>query len=62
VTVTVTVARSADEAERIARGENVNVRREEEEPAEETPAAKAFFEPEAVAAKEGADETAAEKS
>ena len=67
VTVTVTVARSADEAERIARGENVNVRRDEEEE-EEAPAAEvenpeAFFEPEAIAAKdEDGEEKAEDKS
>ena len=51
--ITVTVARSADEAERLARGEDVLARREEEE--EEAPAegmaAEAFFEPEAEAAR-----------
>ena len=55
VTVTVNVARSADEAERLARGENVTVRREggaEDDAAEAAEAAKAaaekFFEPGAV--------------
>jgi large subunit ribosomal protein L9 len=50
VTITVNVARSADEAERIARGEDVTVRREagaEEEAAEAAAAAEKFFEPEA---------------
>jgi large subunit ribosomal protein L9 len=52
VRITVTVARSADEAERIARGEDVSTRREEEEPAqEEAVAADAFFEPEAAQAR-----------
>ena len=48
--VTVIVARSADEAERIARGENVNVRRDEaeEEAAATAAAAEALFEPEAA--------------
>lgn len=46
VTVAVSVARNADEAERIARGEDVTARREEEEPAEF--AAQDFFEPEAA--------------
>jgi large subunit ribosomal protein L9 len=47
VTVTVSVARNADEAERIARGEDVTARREEAvEPTEF--AAEDFFEPEAV--------------
>jgi large subunit ribosomal protein L9 len=51
VTVTVTVARSAEEAERIARGEDVIVRREEAaEEAEPVVAEEAFFEPEAVEA------------
>lgn len=62
VKVTVTVARSADEAERIARGENVNLRREEEEPAEVVENPEAFFEPEAIAAKEGEEEKAADKT
>jgi large subunit ribosomal protein L9 len=54
VTITVNVARSADEAERLARGENVTVRREDEgaEAEAEAAAAKAaaekFFEPAAV--------------
>jgi large subunit ribosomal protein L9 len=48
VTVTVTVARNADEAERIKRGEDVTVRREEQdEAAEALAAAEEFFEPEA---------------
>ena len=53
VTVTVNVARSADEAERLARGEDVTVRREDGEDEDEAEAAsgrgraKAFFEPEA---------------
>lgn len=52
VTVTVTVARSADEAERLARGEDVTVRRtdEEEEAAAALANAEAFFEPEAAKA------------
>jgi large subunit ribosomal protein L9 len=56
VGITVTVARSAAEAERIARGEDVTVRREdaEEAAAEALANAEAFFEPEAVKAlKEG---------
>ena len=49
VAITVTVARSADEAERIARGEDVTVRRTEaeEEAAAAAEAAEAMFEPEA---------------
>ncbi len=47
--VSVTVARSADEAERINRGEDVTVRREEQdEAAEALAAAEEFFEPEAI--------------
>ena len=50
VGITVTVARSADEAERLARGEDVTVRRTEaeEESAAAAAAAEALFEPEAV--------------
>jgi len=52
VTITVNVARSADEAERLARGEDVTVRREDAEDAEADAAAvqaaaEKFFEPEA---------------
>jgi large subunit ribosomal protein L9 len=54
VTITVNVARSADEAERLARGEDVTVRREggaEEDEAEAAvAAAEALFEPGAVEA------------
>jgi large subunit ribosomal protein L9 len=46
VPVTVTVARSLDEAERLARGEDVTVRREDIE-ADEALASTAFFDPEA---------------
>jgi large subunit ribosomal protein L9 len=51
VSVTVTVARSADEAQRIARGEDVTVRRTEaeEEAAAAAAAAEAMFDPEAKA-------------
>jgi large subunit ribosomal protein L9 len=48
VAVTVAVARSADEAERLARGEDVTVRREEAEETGENVAAEDFFEPEAA--------------
>jgi large subunit ribosomal protein L9 len=54
VTINVTVGRNADEAQRIARGEDVISRREEESaaPAEESAApAGTFFEPEAVEAR-----------
>jgi large subunit ribosomal protein L9 len=54
VTITVNVARSADEAERLARGEDVTMRRERTEEEEQSEAALAeaekFFEPEAAAA------------
>ena len=55
ISVTVTVARSADEAARIARGEDVTVRRSEaeEEAAAATAAAEAMFDPEAKALKDG---------
>jgi large subunit ribosomal protein L9 len=56
VGITITVARSEAEAERIARGEDVTVRREdaEEEAAAALANAEAFFEPEAAKAlKEG---------
>ncbi len=61
VSITVTVARSADEAERIARGEDVTIRREEAEEAEAQPAVaeEAFFEPEVVEARH-AQETESE--
>lgn len=55
VTVTVSVARNAEEAERIARGEDVTARREEaEEPTEF--AAEDFFEPEAAPHEPAAEE------
>jgi len=51
VSITVTVARSADEAARIARGEDVTVRRTEaeEDAAAAVAAAEAMFDPEAKA-------------
>ena len=63
VTVTINVARSSDEAERLARGENVTVRREGGADEDEAEAAKvatdAFFEPGAgEAAPEGSAEAA----
>jgi large subunit ribosomal protein L9 len=50
VTIKVTVARSADEAARLARGEDITVAREDDAPADAQPAApaEAFFEPEAL--------------
>jgi large subunit ribosomal protein L9 len=61
-TINVTVARNADEAQRLARGEDVTVAREEgeEAAAAAAAAAEAFFEPEAVATRrtrEAATET-----
>jgi large subunit ribosomal protein L9 len=61
VSINVAVGRNADEAERIARGEDVTVAREEAEEAAEAAAAaaEAFFEPEVVEARrqrEGAAE------
>ncbi len=52
VTINVTVARNADEAQRIARGEDVRVARDEEAEAaaEAAAAAERFFEPEAAEA------------
>lgn len=51
VNVNVIVARSADEAERVKRGEDVTVRREGADEAEAVVAEEAFFEPEAVEAR-----------
>jgi large subunit ribosomal protein L9 len=63
--VTVNVARSADEAERLARGENVTVRREGGEEADEAKAvvaaAEKFFEPGVGEATPEGDEAAAEE-
>jgi large subunit ribosomal protein L9 len=54
VSIMIHVARSADEAERLARGENITVQREQSEAEEEGAAAlataEAFFEPEAAKA------------
>jgi large subunit ribosomal protein L9 len=60
--ITVIVARSAGEAERVARGEDVTVRREqaEEDAAAALEAAEAFFEPEAAKTLHEADEPEAE--
>jgi large subunit ribosomal protein L9 len=62
VSVTITVARSEAEAERIARGEDVTVRREdaEEEAEAVLAAAEAFFEPEAAQALKEGEEAEAE--
>jgi large subunit ribosomal protein L9 len=58
IAITVTVARSADEAARIARGEDVTVRRTEaeEEAAAAAAAAEAMFEPEALKARRSPEE------
>jgi large subunit ribosomal protein L9 len=63
VAITVTVARNADEAERLARGEDVIMRRAEGETEEEAAAAAAekFFEPEAVQARSGASAESGEE-
>ena len=57
VSVTVTVARSADEAQRIARGEDVTVRRTEaeEDAAAAAAAAEAMFDPEAKTPRDESD-------
>jgi large subunit ribosomal protein L9 len=67
VTINVTVARNADEAARIARGEDVTALRDEEAEAaaEAAEAAEAFFEPEAAARRTRTDadtETAEEET
>ena len=60
ITITVLVARSTDEAERLARGEDVMVRREagpeEEEAVAAKVAAEAMFEPEALPAEQASEE------
>jgi large subunit ribosomal protein L9 len=69
VTINVTVARNADEAERIARGEDITIPRDEAEEAaaQAAAAAEAFFEPEVVEARRtqeaaaGADEAEADE-
>ena len=60
ISITVTVARGQEEAERIARGENVLVPRTEaeEEAAAALATAEAFFEPEAVKAKQEREQPA----
>jgi large subunit ribosomal protein L9 len=61
VTIAVTVARNADEAERLARGEDITVARQEAaEPVEE--AAEAFFEPEVVEAHRARSEAPSEEA
>jgi large subunit ribosomal protein L9 len=62
VGVTVTVARSADEAERINRGENISTRQEDQDAAAEALAAAGeFFDPEAQRGDDAPEEAADEK-
>jgi large subunit ribosomal protein L9 len=58
-TISVAVARNADDAERLARGEDITVARPEDEIAAEEAeaAAEAFFDPEAVEARRIAEQT-----
>jgi large subunit ribosomal protein L9 len=64
VTVMVAVARSADEAERLKRGEDITVQRTQEEEDVEAAkqAAESFFEPEAIEAQKAAAEPAEEQA
>ena len=62
VTVTVTVARSAEEAARLQRGEDVTTRRDEAEEEEAEVAEEAFFEPEAVEGRHARETTEEETS
>jgi large subunit ribosomal protein L9 len=64
VTVSLTVARSADEAERLKRGEDVTVARDEADEAAAAAAAtaEAFFEPEAIEALRSQEDEPAEPS
>ena len=61
VTINVTVARNADEAERLARGEDITIPRDEAVEAAEQAlaAAEAFFEPEVVEARRSQEAAAA---
>jgi large subunit ribosomal protein L9 len=58
--ISVTVARNADEAQRLARGEDITVAREEGEEAAAAAAEEAFLEPEAIAARRSREEEADE--
>src|ERR1700676_1815559 len=64
VSVSLTVARSADEAERLKRGEDVTLARDEaaEEAAEAAATAETFFEPEALEALRSQESDPAEQS
>jgi large subunit ribosomal protein L9 len=59
ITITINVARSADEAERIARGENVIARRDEPEEGEAIEAGAFFEKPEGAEEGEAAPAAAA---
>ena len=63
VTISVAVARNADEAERLARGEDVTVVREQDDidAAEAKTAAEAYFEPEAAETGDESDDAAEPK-
>ena len=64
VTVSLTVARSADEAERLKRGEDITLTRDEaaEAAAEAAATAEAFFEPEAIEAQRQQETESAEQA
>ena len=62
VTIMVHVARSADEAERLARGEDVKLHRDDDEDEATALAAEAFFEPEAIKDGDGKTAETADKS
>jgi large subunit ribosomal protein L9 len=64
VTVSLTVARSADEAERLKRGEDVTVARDDaaEQAAEAAAVTEAFFEPEAIEALRSQEAESGEES
>jgi large subunit ribosomal protein L9 len=55
VTINVAVARNADEAERVARGEDVSAQRAQTEAEEAAAVAEAFFEPEVIEARRDAE-------
>jgi large subunit ribosomal protein L9 len=55
VSITINIARNADEAERQARGEDVTLGREQEDDEEDTPSADAFFEQQPAESEEPAE-------
>ncbi len=57
VAVTIAVARNAEEAERLARGENITVRRQDGDEGEEEVAAETFFEEDVAPAEDDAEQT-----